>query len=58
MGDYNSAMGKQLVITFEVCRDPEGTPAADKKCRDEAFIMNWIRRKFLITLENQVEFNK
>ena len=52
MGDYNSATGRQLVITFEICRDKPGI------CKDEAKIMNWLRRKFLLVLENEEHFDK
>jgi len=51
-------VAKNLVIAFEICRDPEGTPDQDKKCRDEAFIKKWMNRKFIILHENEVEFVK
>ena len=47
MGDYNSQIGKQLVLTFSVCRNKPG-------CRPESQIMNWLNRKFIITLENTI----
>ena len=52
MGDYNSATGRQLVITFEVCRDKPGI------CKDESKIMSWLKRKFLLVLENEEHFDK
>ena len=52
MGNYNSAAGKQLVITFEICRDKPGV------CKDEDVIKLWLKRKFLLILENQELFNK
>ena len=51
MGDYNSEAGKQLVISFKVCK---GKPV----CRDEAEIKKWMRRKFILIMENQIDFNK
>ena len=58
MGDYNTGAAKMLVIKFDVCRDPEGTPLAERKCKDEAEIMAWINRRFIKTLENQITFQK
>ena len=52
MGNYDSDAGVLLVLTFEICRDKPGV------CRSEGEIMKWISNKFLITLENQMEFNK
>ena len=52
MGNYDSDEGVLLVLTFEICRNKPGV------CRSEEEIMQWIRTKFLITLENQMEFNK
>lgn len=40
------------MIRFEICRDRPGV------CRDEADIMAWLNRKFLIVLENYQEFQK
>lgn len=52
MGQWNSDVGKQLVIGFKVCEDPLN--ARVKKCRDyETFIKPWMSRKFMITVENQ-----
>ena len=48
MGDYNSQIGKQLVLTFSVCRNKPGI------CRPETEIMSWLNRKFIITLENTI----
>lgn len=55
MGDYNSAAAKQLVITFEMCRRGK-TPGVN--CKSESVIKDWMARKFLLTMENQIEFNK
>ena len=52
MGNYNSSKGKQLVLTFEVCRDKPGI------CKDEDVIMQWLKRKFFLILENKELFNK
>ena len=46
MGDFNSSVGKQFVIAFEVCRNKPGI------CKNEEVIMNWLKRKFLLVLEN------
>jgi len=40
------------VIAFEVCRDPKDAKESEKFCEPEEKIMNWIKRKFLIVLEN------
>ena len=55
MGDYNSAAAKQLVVTFEMCRRGK---TAGVNCKSESVIKDWMARKFLLTLENQIEFNK
>ena len=57
-GDYNAASGKQLSLTFTRCVDPEDTPADERKCQSKAKIDNWLRRKFIVVLENQMRFNK
>lgn len=57
-GDYNSARATQLVIRFEICVDAPNTPILERKCKDKDDIMNWMNRKFLLTLENQVTFQK
>ena len=56
-GNYNTAKAKQLVLTFEICRD---APDAEvKKCFDyDTVIEPWLRRKFLFTLENRKLFSK
>lgn len=51
-GDYNSVAAKQLVIAFSICR-------GETYCRDEETeIKPWLRRKFVLVLENQQSFNK
>ena len=56
-GNFNTAKAKQLFMSFEVCKDPEGTTTP--KCKDlETFIKPWMRRKFLFTLDNEYEFQK
>ena len=56
LGDYNSARANQLVITFEVCRDEPDTPVEKRKCRPEKEIYDWMSRKFIVILENQISF--
>ena len=51
-GDYNSSAGQQLVIRFERCVDDPETPVEERKCKAEADILDWIQRKFIVTLEN------
>ena len=58
MGNYNDAAAKQLVIKFDICRDEAGTPPSEKKCKEESDIMQWLNRKFLVTLENDAVFRK
>ena len=58
MGDYNAAKGKMLVIKFDICRDAEGTRLGDRKCKEEKDIMQWLNRKFLVTMENEILFQK
>ena len=56
-GNFNSAEAQQLVLAFEICRDP--VDAVEKKCFDyESVIEPWMRRKFLFTLENRTLFQK
>ena len=51
-GDYNTIAAKQLVIAFSICR-------GETYCRDEETeIKPWLRRKFVMALENQFSFNK
>ena len=65
-GDYNTAAASQLVIAFTPCRNEDSSgaqgaispPANQVKCKPEADIKRWMRRKFILLLENQVEFNK
>ena len=57
-GDYNAAKATQLVIRFEICVDEPNTPILERKCKDRDDIMKWMNRKFLLTLENQVTFQK
>ena len=53
-GDYNTAAASQLVIAFTICRNEPGVPIlpGDVICRDEAFIKKWMRRKWILILEN------
>ena len=51
MGDYNTAQGVILNLAFEVCED---TPI----CHPREKIMNWLRRKFLVVLENTLNFDR
>lgn len=51
MGDWNSAAAKQLVIRFEMCSGRDD-------CKSEAFIKDWMKRKFIVTLSNEASFNK
>ena len=57
-GDFNSARGNLLVITFEICRDEPDTPIEDRKCRPEEEIFEWMERKWIATLENQISFSR
>ena len=50
-GDFNSNAGKQLLITFSICR-------GETYCRPESEIMSWMARKFIVTLENTMSFSK
>ena len=50
-GDYNTAEGIILNLGFEVCRDKP-------ICHSEAKIMNWLRRKFIVVLENTLQFDR
>ena len=58
LGDYNSARSIQLVITFEVCKDEPDTPVEKRKCRPEKEIYDWMSRKFIGILENQISFSR
>ena len=51
-GDYNSARARLLKMSFEVCDKtvPENDCASDEE------IAGWLRRKFIVILQNQVRF--
>ena len=57
-GDFNAAAASQLVIKFDVCRDPDGTKIEDIKCKTKEDIERWMNRKFILTLENVIVFQK
>lgn len=57
-GDYNSARATQLVIRYEICVDEPSTPIIERKCKDYDDIKQWLNRKFLLTMENQITFQK
>ena len=50
-GDFNSASGMSLVLTFSMCR---GKPT----CKPEHEINEWMKRKFLLVMENTVTFDR
>ena len=47
-----------MVIRYEVCVDEPHTPIIERKCKDLDDIKQWLNRKFLLTLENQITFQK
>ena len=51
-GDYNSAITRSYVIQFEKC-EQEGR---QRPCKDDQTILEWLRRKFIITYANQRRF--
>ena len=48
-GDYDSVAASHLVIQFEKC--------SGEGCKSEAEIETFLRRKFILTMENQESFN-
>lgn len=50
-GDYNSAKAQQLAVTFRMCEssDPE-------YCHSEEETREWLMRKFIVLLHNQIRF--
>ena len=50
-GDYNTAEGIILNLSFEICRDKPICHSPDK-------IMKWLRRKFIVVLENSLNFDR
>ena len=48
-GDYNSQAVQHLTIQFEKC-------AGDDGCADEKEIIQWLKRKFILTLSNEYNF--
>lgn len=54
MGDYNAAAANQFVIKFDMCVDEPDTPADQRKCKEPEDIKQWMRRKFLLVMENQM----
>ena len=57
LGDYNSARGTLLSIYFKKCVDEPGTLIAEKKCRPDDEILNWMAGRFIVTLENEIRFS-
>ena len=58
MGDYQSGHAKLLQFYFERCKDEPNTPEADKVCKKDAEIDNWLRGRYMIFLENVTTFEK
>ena len=52
-GDYNSQKARSLVIVFDKCNEPEGSPI---KCKSDTEIKSWLRRKFILLVYNQRRF--
>ena len=50
--DYNSQKGRQLKLMFEKCDRNE----ENADCATDEELQEWLRRKFLIVLENQTRF--
>ena len=50
-GEYDSVKARHLVITFEKC-----DPKQRKTCKNETEINEWIRDKYLVTIENSWTF--
>ena len=52
-GDYNSQKARSLVIVFDKCNEPQGSPI---KCKSDTEIKSWLRRKFILLVYNQRRF--
>ena len=55
-GDYNSAKAQQIAVKFEMC-DSTKERFAGVTCESQQDIQNWLKRKFIIILYNQIRFN-
>lgn len=55
-GDYNSAKAQQISIKFEMC-DNTKERFAGVACEEKAAIQEWLRRKFIVIIFNQIRFN-
>ena len=51
-GDYNSVKARHLKLMFEKCDPTERTT-----CKSELEISEWMRRKYIVILENQARFD-
>ena len=50
-GDYNSAKAQQLAIRFKMCDSKEAG-----YCHSEEETREWLKRKFVVLLYNQIRF--
>ena len=53
-GDYNSNKAQVLKLVFEKCNNE--TIEGNVTCASDEEITVWLRRKFIIVLQNQVRF--
>ena len=51
-GDYNSEKAQKLEIVFEKCNNSTVVPA--NTCHSEQDIIQWLKRKFIIILQNEI----
>ena len=54
-GNYNTDSAKNLMIVFEKC-DPNERKKKGLKCKTEAEIDDWLLFKYILVLENGIEF--
>ena len=55
-GDYNSVKAQQIAINFEMC-DNTKERFAGVACETKEAIQEWLRRKFIVVVFNQIRFD-
>ena len=49
-GDYNSAKAQQIIVRFKMC-------IGEDNCESEENIREWLKRKYIVILHNQIRFD-
>ena len=56
-GDYNSDKARHLKIMFEKCDSETIDESTYGPCKSDEEISDWLKRKFIVILENQTRFD-